>query len=176
MRVLLLRGEPSARARIHAVALTATHPEIELALARQGARGGEVIELEWQLGHRPARVLRVALAEFAPDVVHSYVDSLTVGVTELTAGRIPVVHDIQTEDGEQRAIEEAAALVAPSQTLLEHIAPRLRLPGATCVFPSYPLARELPANHRHMSAEANIDRLVSLYQSLVREPLTGITG
>jgi hypothetical protein len=175
MRVLLLRGEPCARTRVHAVALASAHPEIELALARQGAPGGENLGLDWQLSRRPARVLRVALAEFAPDVIHSYEDLLTVCATELTAGRIPVIHDIHDSDDQPRAIEESAAVVAPSQTLLEEVAARHTLPPATCVFPSYPLGRELPANHRHMSAEANIGRLASLYQSLAREPMVGIS-
>jgi hypothetical protein len=164
MRVLLLRGEPCARARVHALALAAAHPKIELALGRQGAVGGEGVALQWQLGTHPARVLRVALAEFVPDVIHGYTDRLSVCARELTAGRIPVIHDMTSKDAEGRAIEESAALVVPSQKLLEEIAATHTLPPATCVFPSYPLA----------DAEANNGRLVSLYQSLAREPLLGI--
>jgi len=177
MRVLLLRQEPWARARVHAVALTGAHPEIELALARQGARGGESTSLDWQLGDRAARGLRVAIAEFAPDVIHSYADSLTICAKELTAGRIPVIHDVEAHDPEQlepRALEESDAVVTSSQELLEELGSAHMLPPVTCVFPSYPLARELPAKERDGSAEANIDRLASLYRALVREPMVGI--
>jgi hypothetical protein len=161
---------------VHAVALSSAHPEIELALARQGARGGESLQLEWSLGDRPARRLRVALAEFAPDVIHSYADSLTICAKELTAGRIPVIHDIEADDPEleARALEESDALVVPSHDLLEELASTHVLPSVTCVFPSYPLARELPADERDLGAEANIDRLASLYQSLAREPMAGL--
>jgi hypothetical protein len=176
MRVLLLRQEPCARARVHAVALAAVHPEIELGLARQGSPGGEGLENEWQLGDRPARGLREAISELAPDVIHSYTDSLTVCAHELTAGRIPVVHDVKAEDSEveRRAVEESDAVVVASQELLEVMGASYILPPVTCVFPSYPLARELPADERDLGAEANIDRLGSLYQSLVREPMAGI--
>lgn len=178
MRVLLLRQEPCARARVHAVALSAVHPEIELGLARQGSRGGEGLEQEWQLGDRPARGLRQAIAELVPDVIHSYADSLTVCAGELTAGRIPVIHDIEAEDPalERRAVEESDALVVASHDLLEGMGATYMLPVVTCVFPSYPLARELPADERHLGAEANIDRLASLYRSLVREPLAAIAS
>jgi hypothetical protein len=176
MRVLLLRQEPWARARVHAVALANAHPEIELALARQGARGGESAPLEWQLGDRPARGLRVAIAEFAPDVIHSYADSLTISAKELTARRIPVVHDVEANrpELEPRALEESDAVVTSSQELLEELGSTHMLPSVTCVFPSYALARELPADERDGSAEANIDRLASLYRALVREPMVGI--
>ena len=178
MRVLLLRQEPWARARVHAVALTGAHPEIELALARQGARGGESTSLDWQLGDRAARGLRVAIAEFAPDVIHSYAETLTISARELTAGRIPLIHDIETDgDGlEPRALEESDALIVPSHELLEELGSAHVLPAVTCVFPSYPLARELQAKERDLSAEANIDRLASLYQSLAREPMAGIAA
>ena len=183
MRVLLLRQEPCARTRVHAVALATGHPEIGLALARQGAPGGEGLDQEWQLGEHPARGLREAMAGFSPDVIHSYgpADWLTVCANELTAGRIPVIHDMSGQGRghedfalERRAVEESDALVVPSSQLLEEIRSRHILPPVTCVFPSYSLARELPGDERHMSAEANIDRLASLYQSLAREPLAGI--
>jgi hypothetical protein len=176
MRVLYLRKEPCARARVHAVALASARPEIELALARQGARGGESLQLEWPLDDRPARGLRVAIAEFAPDVIHSYADSLTICAKELTARRIPVIHDIEADgrDLEPRALEESDALVVPSHDLLEELGAAHVLPSVTCVFPSYPLARELQPKQRDLSAEANIDRLGSLYQSLAREPMAGL--
>ena len=183
MRVLLLRQEPWARTRVHAVALTAGAPEIELALARQGAPGGEGLAQEWQLAERPARGLREALADFSPDVIHSYgpAEWLTVCANELSAGRIPVIHDLSGQQRghedvalERRAVEESDALVVPSQALLEEIGSRYTLPPVVCVFPSYSLARELPADERQLSAEANIDRLASLYQGLVREPMAAI--
>ena len=100
---------------------------------------------------------------------------------ELTAGRIRVVYDVTRpprdhEDFalERRAVEESDALVAPSQTLLEELGESYTLPPVTCVFPSYSLGRELPGDERHLGAEAYIDRLASLYQSLVREPMAGI--
>jgi hypothetical protein len=185
MRVLFLRQEPSSRARVHATALAAGRPEIELALARQGAPGGEGIGREWQLGHRPARGLREAIAEFAPDVVHSYGPSgeLTVCANELTAGRVPVVHDLSGRrrfsgdpEIEGRAIEESTALVVASQVLLDQLAASHTLPLLTMVFPSYAPARELAAADRNMSAEANIDRLAALYQGLVREPMAGLAA
>jgi Glycosyltransferase Family 4 len=185
MRVLLLRQQPCARARVHAVALSAAHLEIELGLARQGAPGGEGVHPEWQLGDRPARGLRQAIGRFAPDVIHSYgpAEWLTVCANELSAGRIPVIHDLSGQARghedfalERRAVEESDALVAPSPTLLEEIGSRHRLPPVTCVFPSYSLARELPADERHLSAEANIDRLASLYLSLGREPMATIAA
>ncbi len=185
MRVLFLRQEPSSRARVHATALTAGRPEIELALARQGAPGGEGIDRAWQLGDRPARALREAIAEFSPDLVHSYgpAAELTVCVNELTAGRVPVIHDLSGKrrfrcdpELESRAIEESAALVVASQVLLEQIAATYTLPPLTMVFPSYSPARELAAADRNMSAEANIDRLAALYQGLVREPMAGLAA
>lgn len=183
MRVLLLRHEPCARARVHAVALASTHPEIELALARQGGPGGEGLEEDWLLGERPARGLREAISGFSPDVIHSYgpAEWLTVCANELTARRIPVIHDMSGQHNghddfalERRAVEESHALVVPSQALLEEIGSRHTLPPITCVFPSYSLARELRTDERHLSAEANVDRLASLYQSLVREPMAGV--
>src|SRR5262249_57949498 len=124
MRVLLLRGEPAARTRVHAGALATAHPEIKLALARQGVPGGEGLDREWQLGDRPARALREAIAGFSPDVIHSYGPDaeLTICAHELTAGRVPVIHDLGGKrrlsgdlDVERRAIEESAALVVASQ-------------------------------------------------------------
>jgi hypothetical protein len=185
MRVLLLRQEPSSRARVHAVALAAECPEIELALARQGAPGGESVALEWQLGDRPARGLREAIAEFAPDVVHSYGPSaeLTVCVSELTAGRMPVIHDLSGKrrfranaELEARAVEESRAIVVASEVLLEQLAAAYSLPPLTMVFPSYSPARELPRVDHRMSAEANIDRLAALYQALAREPMAGLAA
>ncbi|HEY1595579.1 MAG TPA: hypothetical protein VGF74_09295 [Thermoleophilaceae bacterium] len=185
MRVLLLRQEPSSRARVHARALAAERPEIELALARQGAPGGEGLALDWQLGDRAARGLREAIAEFAPDVIQSYGPSavLTVCAHELTAGRVPVIHDLsgkrrfQGDAGlERRAVEESAALVADSQVLLDQLAAHYTLPPLAMILPSYPPARELPAVDRNMSAEANIDRLATLYQGLVREPMAGLAA
>jgi hypothetical protein len=186
MRVLLLRQQPEARARVHAGALAASHPEIQLALARQGAPGGEGLELGWQLGDRPARALREAIAEFSPDLIHSYgpAAELTVCVNELTAGRVPVIYDLSGKhrfqgdpDLEGRAIEESAAVVVASQVLLEEVAAAgHKLPQLAMVFPSYSPARELPAADRHMSAEANIDRLAALYHGLVREPMAGLAA
>jgi hypothetical protein len=185
MRVLLLRQEPSSRARVHAVALAAERPEIEFGLARQGAPGGEGIQREWQLGDRPARGLREAIADFSPDVVHSYGPSaeLTVCVIELTAGRVPVVHDLSGRrrfqgDGEfeARAVEESAALVVASQPLLEQLSAAYTMPPLTMVFPNYSPARELPRPDRRLSAEANIDRLAALYQALAREPMAGLAA
>jgi hypothetical protein len=185
MRVLLLRQEPSSRARVHATALAAGRPEVGLALARQGAPGGEGVDREWQLGGRPARALREAIADFSPDLVHSYgpVTDLTVCVNELTAGRVPVIHDLSGRrrfsadpELEARAIQESAALVVASQVLLDQVAASYTLPPLTMVFPSYSPARELPPADRNMSAEANIDRLAALYQALVREPMAGLAA
>lgn len=182
MRVLLLRGQPCSRARVHARALSATHPDIELTLARQGGPGGEGLEHDWQLGERPARRLRLAIADFAPDVIHSYgpPGALTVTAIELSAGRIPVIHDLDASardlGPEQRAVEESDALVVASQGMLEDVGSRHTPPPVTCVFPNYPLAHELPPDERGLSAEANIDRLASLYRSLAREPMAAIAS
>jgi hypothetical protein len=183
MRVLLVRHEPSSRTRTQAIALSAARPEIQLGLARQGGPGGEGVALEWQLGERPARDLREAIAAFAPDLIHCHAPppSLTVTANELTAGRIPVVHDLAgyAENGngsdlDRRAVEESSALVVPSQGECERLAARFTLPAVTCVFPSYPLARELTQDEREASAESNIGRLASLYERLVREPIVGL--
>jgi hypothetical protein len=185
MRVLILRGQPSARARVQALALSVERPDFEVALARRGGRGGEDLAREWALGERPARGLREAIADFAPDVIHSHGPSafLTVCANELTAGRIPVVHDVGRTrrvaidpDLERRAVEESDALIVPSHELLEELSSCFATPGITCVFPSYPLARELPPDERHLSAESQIGRLATLYERLAREPLAGIAG
>ncbi|HEY2601740.1 MAG TPA: hypothetical protein VGI67_09300 [Thermoleophilaceae bacterium] len=185
MRVLLLRQEPNARARVHAVALSTERPDVDLALARQGDPGGEGLAREWQLGDRPARGLREAIAGFSPDVIHSYGPSaeLTVCANELTAGRVPVVHDLSGKrrfrgdpELEGRAVEESAALVVASPVLLEQVAARYTLPTLTMVFPSYSPARELPRVDRPASAEANIDRLAALYQALTREPMASLAA
>jgi hypothetical protein len=180
MRALILRGEPCARARVQAVALQHARPGIGLALARQGAPGGEGLQHEWQLGERPARGLREAIHDFSPDLIHSHGPvELTICANELTAGRIPVIYDTggRAEDSalERRAVEESAAPVVPAQGLLEELAADHPLPPVTCVFPSYLLAREL-GKHDGVSAEANIDRIASLYEHLVREPLAGIAS
>jgi hypothetical protein len=181
MRALILRGEPRARARVQAVALRRVRPEIELGLARQGAPGGEGLERQWQLGAHPARTLREVIHDFSPDLIHSHGPlELTVCANELTAGRVPVIHDAEGHaahtDAERRAVEESAALVVPSQRVLEELAAAYRLPALTCVFPSFPLARELRADGDRRSAEANIDGLASLYEQLVREPLAGFVA
>jgi hypothetical protein len=170
---------------VHATALASQRPEIGLALARQGGPGAEGIEVEWRLGDHPARELRTAIAEFVPDVIHSYGpgEALTICANELTAGRLPVIHDLSgrrrfrpDEELEARAVEESAALVVASQPLLEQLRARRTLPQFAVVFPSYPPARELPAAQEEMSAEANIDRLAALYQALAREPMTGLAA
>ena len=63
-----------------------------------------------------------------------------------------------------------------SQALLDQLAARHALPSIAMIFPSYSPARELPADDRDMSAEANIDRLAMLYQGLVREPMAGLAA
>jgi hypothetical protein len=188
MRVLLVRQEPSARARVHSVALAHARPDIELTLARQGDPGGEAIEHQWTLGDRPARDLREVVADFAPDLIHSHGSAaLTVTAIELTAGRIPVIYDYDDGryhvdgDGDRadlhrRAVEECSALIVPSQDLLEAMRHSFMLPPVTCVFPSYPLSHELPYDERQHSAEANIGRIGALYERLAREPMAGLRG
>lgn len=185
MRILLLRNEPSTRARVHASALRAVHPRIELALARQGGPGGEPLERQWRLGLRPARGLREAIAEFGPDVIHSYAppSGLTICANELSARRVAVVHDVgsigefgEDPELESRAIEESDALIVPSQRLLDEIASRCTLPPLISVFADYPLARELSGTDDELSAEANIDRIATLYEQLAREPFAGIAA
>jgi hypothetical protein len=184
MRVVLLRKDPSARARVHSVALGHSRPDIQLALARQGGSGGEAIEEQWTLDDRPARGLREALSDVAPDLIHSHGSAaLTVTAIELTAGRIPVLYDHDDShrddsraDLERRAVEECSALIVPSQAELDRLRARFALPPVTCVFPSYPLSHELPYHEREHSAEANIGRIASLYERLSREPLAGLRG
>lgn len=188
MRVLLLRKNPSARARVHSVALGHSRPDIQLALARQGGPGGEAIEEQWTLDERPARGLREALSDVAPDLIHSHGSpALTVTAIELTAGRIPVLHDHDDShpgglgDGNgadlgRRAVEECSALIVPSQGELERLRAQFALPPVTCVFPNYPLSHELPYDEREHCAEANIGRIASLYERLSREPLAGLRG
>jgi len=182
MRVLILRDRPCARARVQAAALASERPEIELGLARQGGNGGDSVVREWELGTRPARALREAIAEFGPDLIHSHGPGtdLTVCANELTAGRIPVIHDTggrATDLGlERRVLEESDALIVPSHALLAELAGSGPLPLVNCVFPSYPPAHELPPGDRQRSAEAQIGRIATLYEQLCREPLAGIVG
>src|SRR5581483_4054106 len=149
MRVLILRGQPSARARIQAAALATERPDIQLGLARQGGHGGDHIAREWELGARPARALREAIAEFAPDVIHSHGPGtlLTVCAIELSAGRTPVIHDMGSRPGDSgfdpRVLSESDALIVPSHELLETLATSGPLPPLNCVFPSYSPAHEL---------------------------------
>ena len=124
----------------------------------------------------------------ALDLIHSHGSSaLTVTAIELTAGRIPVVHDLEDakrnrngsgngdhRDVDRRAVEECSGLVVPSQDLCERLRARFILPALTCVFPSYALAHELPPDERHHSAEANIGRIAVLYESVSREPMAGL--
>ena len=172
MRVLFLQQQPCARARKYGAALAAVRPDLELGFAYRGrtlseryGSGDELFGSWWRLGDRPARDLRAVLAEFSPDIVHSHAlpDTLTVLANELTAGRVPVVHDahdlqslrkLPFDDGfepppdllewERRAVEESAALVTVSAELIEAIGSRYTLPGLTCVFPNYALERDLP--------------------------------
>jgi hypothetical protein len=173
MRVLFLQQQPCARARKFAAALASVRPDIELGFAYRGrtltetyGTGDELFSNWWKLGNRPARDLREALGEFAPDIVHSHnlPDSLTVLATELTSGRVPVIHDVHDlqslrktpyEDGfppphdadelERRAVEESAAVVTVSREVLEEISARYTLPPFTCVFPNYALESDLPS-------------------------------
>ena len=174
MRVLFLQQQPCARARKYAAALTAVRPDIEVGFAYRGrtlsemyGTGDELFSSWWKLGERPARDLRTALNEFAPDIVHSHnlPDSLTVLAIELTNGRLPVIHDVHDlqslrktpyEDGfpqpldvlelERQAVEESSAIVTVSPELMEELAARYTLPQLTCVFPNYALERDLPAD------------------------------
>jgi hypothetical protein len=188
MRVLLMRKDPSARARVHSVALAHSRPDIELALARQGGPGGEAIEAQWALDERPARGLREVLAAFGPDLIHCHGSAaLTVTAIELTAGRIPVVHDHDHghrdgngnghgPDVERRAVEDCSALIVPSQDVLDRLLARFAPPPELCVFPDYPLSHELPYDEREHSAEANIGRIATLYERLSREPMAALRG
>jgi len=182
MRVLILRGQPCARARIQAAALATERPDIELGLARRGGYGGEGIAREWELGARPARALRETLAEFAPDVIHSHgpETALTVSAIELSARRIPVIHDMGARSSDRglelRVLEESDALIVPSHELLETLATSGPLPPVNCVFPSYLPAHELPPDDRQRSAEAQIGRIATLYERLTREPFAGLVG
>jgi glycosyl transferase family 4 len=185
-----MRKDPSARARVHSVSLAHSRPDIELGLARQGGPGGEAIEEQWTLDEHPARRLREVLAEFAPDLIHCHgFPALTVTAIELTAGRIPVVHDHdgtrQSRNGngnghgpdvERRAVEECSALIVPSQELLDRLIARFAPPPERCVFPNYPLSHELPYDEREHSAEANIGRIATLYERLSREPMAALRG
>jgi glycosyltransferase involved in cell wall biosynthesis len=172
MRVLFLQQQPCARARKYAAALTAVRPDIEVGFAYRGrtlsemyGTGDELFSSWWKLGERPARDLRTALNEFAPDIVHSHnlPDSLTVLAIELTNGRVPVIHDVHDlqslrktpyEDGfpqpldvlelERQAVEESSAVITVSPELMEELATRYTLPQLTCVFPNYALERDLP--------------------------------
>jgi len=177
-----LRGQPCARARIQAAALASERSDIELGLARRGGYGGEDIAHEWELGARPARELREAIAEFAPDLIHSHGPGtrVTVCAIELCAGRIPVIHDMGARPADRgrelRVLQESDALIVPSRELLETLAASGPLPPVTCVFPSYAPAHELQPDALQRSAEAQIGRIASLYERLCREPLAGIVG
>jgi glycosyltransferase involved in cell wall biosynthesis len=172
MRILFLQQQPCVRALKYASALRSAFPEIGLGFAYQGktltewyGSGDELFEGWWDLGSEPASGLRAALGEFRPDLIHSHnlPDSLTAIALELSAGRVPVVHDVHDlqslrktpyENGfpeprdplalERLAIEECTALVTVSDELLEEIRSRYRTDAPTLVFGNYALRRDLP--------------------------------
>ena len=172
LRVLFVQQQPCVRALKYAVALRSARPDIRLAFAYRGATlsglygsGDELFERWYRLRNGLERDLRRAVAEFRPDVIHSHnlPDSLTVLAIDLTAGRVPIIHDVHDlqslrrtpyEDGfaepgdavelEQRAVEESAALVTVSEALVAEIAARHRLPAHVVTFPNYALRRDLP--------------------------------
>ena len=171
LRVLFLQQQPCVRALKYAVGLAGARPEWRLAFAYQGktldewyGSGDELFERWWDLGDDPVRRLPDVIAQWRPDVIHSHnlPDSLTVLANEL-AGDVPVIHDLHDlqslretpyENGfaepensrllEQRAIEESAAVIAVSETLLHEVFVRYRLPARTLVFANYALGRDLP--------------------------------
>jgi glycosyl transferase family 4 len=172
MRILFLQQQPCVRALKYAVALRSVFPRIKLGFAYQGktltgwyGSGDELFEHWWDLGSKPIRVLRHAVEQFRPDLIHSHnlPDSLTAIALELFAGRVPVVHDVHDlqslrrtpyENGfpeppetlalEQLAVRECSALVAVSDELLEEIRGRYHPTAPTLAFPNYALGRDLP--------------------------------
>ena len=172
MRILFLQQQPCMRAMKYAVALRGSRHDVRLGFAYQGktlsewyGTGDELFERWWDLADEPRARLRVALAEFRPDLIHSHnlPDSLTVLANEVADGSIPVVHDVHDlqslrrtpyEHGfpepddppalEKRAVEESAAVVTVSDELLAEIRARHRAPARALPFANYALRRDLP--------------------------------
>ena len=176
MRILFLQQQPCIRTLKIAVGLRAASDGLELGFAYQGrtlgewyGTGDDAFDRWWNLGTGPddevAGRLRAVLDEFLPDVVHSHnlPDGLTVLAMELSAGAVPVVHDVHDfqslrrtpyENGfpepadplvaERAAVEGCSALITVSPELLAEVEARYRVPPAL-VFPNYALARDLPA-------------------------------
>ncbi len=172
MRVLFLQRQPCIRTLKYAIGLRAARPGLHLGFACQGATlsgwygaGDELFDQWWPLDADPLDGLRRVVEEHRPDVIHSHnlPDGLTVAALEVTAGRIPVIHDShdlqslrQTpyEDGfpeltdplalERLAVEGSTALVTVSDEMLEEIRSRYAVPGPSLVFASYAAGRDLP--------------------------------
>ncbi len=93
MRVLFLQRQPCIRALKYAVGLRARHPDVALGFAFQGRTltgwygvGDELFERWWELPADDApEALARAVAQFAPDLIHSHnlPDALTVLALEV---------------------------------------------------------------------------------------------
>lgn len=171
MRVLFLQRQPCIRTLKYAAGLRSASDAVEIGFAYQGrslddwyGTGDDLFDRWWRLG--PAgEGLEAVLDEFRPEVVHGHnlPDRLTVAALELTAGAVPVIHDVHDlqslrrtpyEDGwpepadplalERAAVEGATAVIAVSPEMVDELRARYRLPP-TLVFPNYALARDLPA-------------------------------
>jgi len=172
MRVLFLQQQPCARTRKYAVALRAAWPDVRLGFACQGqtltgwyGSGDELFDRWWLLGPEPAADLARVMDEFRPDLVHSHnlPDTLTVAAQDVSAGAVPVVHDVHDlqslrrtpyEAGfpepadplalEKQAVEGSTAVVAVSGEMLDAIGARHRVPDHTLTFANYAVGRDLP--------------------------------
>ena len=183
MRVLFVQRQPCIRALKYAVGLRSAAPGVHLGFACEGAtlsqfygEGDELFERWFHLDGDPRGDLERALDVFRPDVIHSHnlPDHLTVLASEVSAGRVPIVHDVNDlrslrvtpyEDGlpesdedhldlERRAIEGSDALITVSDELLGEIEARHRAPGLRAVFPNLALRRDLPRDAAAVGVEA----------------------
>ncbi len=170
MRVLFLQQQPCIRTLKYAVGLRASCDGLRLGFAYQGqtlgqwyGTGDELFDHWWRLDAAGSE-LGAVIDGFRPDVIHSHnlPDRLTVAALGITAGKVPVVHDVHDlqslrhtpyEDGfpepedpqglERAAVEGCSAVVAVSPELLDELHARYRLP-LSCCFANYALARDLP--------------------------------
>jgi glycosyltransferase involved in cell wall biosynthesis len=188
VRVLFLQRQPCIRAMKYAVGLRARHPDVALGFAFQGrtlsgwyGAGDELFDGWWELpADDAAAALARAVAEFAPDLIHSHnlPDALTVLALEV-AGGVPVIHDVHDlqslrrtpyEDGfadpadpaelESAAIEGCSALIAVSREMLDEIEARHRPPPRRLVFANYALARDLAPERPPRPARPGPPRVV----------------
>lgn len=171
-RVLFVQRQPCIRTLKYAVGLRRAMPGLSLAFAYQGKTltelyggGDELFDAWYRLPLDPDAALAAAVADFAPDLLHSHnlPDVLTVAAHRVTGGTVPIIHDVHDfqalrktpyEDGfpdppdplavERAAIQDSDALITVSDRLLSEIEARYDVPRLRVVLPNLALDRDLP--------------------------------